>query len=532
MQQPFAFSCVPMRAFALLLCAAFLCSCASFQLHDESRAKLAASGKQDYAAAKVTEVVEADRKNAEFLLAAEITAVRENFAIQVDIATLEIANNSTPMSATYKEAGDRIKELGFDSITQLRTIFHADANLRAKQRTFQSYAKVMQDLRVNVPDCVTSLADLTLPTTMTPDEKALLTKTYPKYQKLCAELRASESPPSGLIAHAYDEWQAAKKALAAAERVRSDAAALVAAARTAYDQTVKDAADAKNKGKDFSNELAEKAKTIAAALDQAKKLNLGVENAEEIDALVEILTAVAGGDVDPKDPNVARAAAVAKQIPLLAEDIAQLEATRTAPPVSGLLLALRHKTLLADAARRRTLLAEERVNILKAKYDAYSAEADHWLRFHDATCSYAVLSGQQKHPGLACNDFVAPNADGVCMIFGKPLPECALRKPWKEALRTKEQAETKRELYKAVTNYLQALALQAVPVEETFREIDVRQRETLLAKRNALETWDNLVSVPIDQLDGYYQGGVKPAEIADLILRALTFTAIAIGVSK
>jgi len=54
MQQPFAFSCLPMRAFVLVLCAAFLCSCASFQLHDESRAKLAASGKQDYAAAKVT----------------------------------------------------------------------------------------------------------------------------------------------------------------------------------------------------------------------------------------------------------------------------------------------------------------------------------------------------------------------------------------------------------------------------------------------------------------------------------------------
>ena len=99
-------------------------------------------------------------------------------------------------------------------------------------------------------------------------------------------------------------------------------------------------------------------------------------------------------------------------------------------------------------------------------------------------------------------------------------------------MRAVEDPEAKRELYKAMTNYLQALTLQSVPADETFREIDVRHRQILVAKDTAIQVWDNLVAVPLDQLNGYYQSGVRPAEIADLIIKALGFTAIAIGVAK
>jgi hypothetical protein len=60
----------------------------------------------------------------------------------------------------------------------------------------------------------------------------------------------------------------------------------------------------------------------------------------------------------------------------------------------------------------------------------------------------------------------------------------------------------------------------------------VLHRETLAARQSAIQGWDNLVAVPINQLDAYYQAGLKPAEIADLIVKALGFTAIAIGVSQ
>jgi hypothetical protein len=89
-----------------------------------------------------------------------------------------------------------------------------------------------------------------------------------------------------------------------------------------------------------------------------------------------------------------------------------------------------------------------------------------------------------------------------------------------------------RELYKALAAYLQALAIQGTESEQTFNLIDIGHREALAGREAALRGWDNLVAVPISQLDAYYQAGLKPAEIADLLIKALGFTAIAIGVSQ
>jgi hypothetical protein len=60
----------------------------------------------------------------------------------------------------------------------------------------------------------------------------------------------------------------------------------------------------------------------------------------------------------------------------------------------------------------------------------------------------------------------------------------------------------------------------------------VHHREALAGRETALRGWDNLVAVPIGQLDAYYQAGLKPAEVADLLIKALGFSAIAIGVAR
>ncbi len=55
-------------------------------------------------------------------------------------------------------------------------------------------------------------------------------------------------------------------------------------------------------------------------------------------------------------------------------------------------------------------------------------------------------------------------------------------------------------------------------------------RETLAARESSIRGWDNLVAVPINQIDAYYQAGLRPAEISDLIVKALGLTAITVGV--
>jgi hypothetical protein len=107
-----------------------------------------------------------------------------------------------------------------------------------------------------------------------------------------------------------------------------------------------------------------------------------------------------------------------------------------------------------------------------------------------------------------------------------------LDKPWHENIQAPANPAATRELYKALAAYLQALALRGTQHEQTFRLIDVRHRESLASRESAIRGWDNLVAVPVSQLEAYYQAGLKPAEIADLIVKALGFTAIAVGVAQ
>ena len=129
----------------------------------------------------------------------------------------------------------------------------------------------------------------------------------------------------------------------------------------------------------------------------------------------------------------------------------------------------------------------------------------------------------------------ADNKAKICSSYeAKSLEVCKRFEDKKKDINAicSKNEEASRELYKAITAYLGTLAEQAKAVEKDFRLIDVNHRETLAGRRAALLGWDNLVGVPIDQLDAYYQSGLKPAELADLIIKAMGFTAIAIGVSQ
>ena len=206
MRHSIAFTFHVLRHALVWLAAGFVCACSTVQLHDEARAKLAASGKKDYADAKVTEVIEADRKNAEFLLAAEIAAVRENSALQVDYATLEIANNKTPMGDAYKQVRARITALGFSSIAQLRATEHDAATLRNQRNSLNSILRVFEKMGVT-PKCDKDFDGLELPPTLTPGQVTTLRKIYPDYRRVCAEVQSTAEPVGGFIARANAEWQ-------------------------------------------------------------------------------------------------------------------------------------------------------------------------------------------------------------------------------------------------------------------------------------------------------------------------------------
>jgi len=525
---------VLVRAAAAFCLGSSLGACSHLVIHDESRAQLAATAKKTYADAKITDVAATEQQNLALLLDEEIKVVRENYSLQADYAALEFANGVDPMGDKYDEAVKRLDQLGFKGVAELRALLQAGAKSEAVRSNVAAYTKVFKACHFTPSPCDVglppepSLPQVASPTSAEKRCRDLVVDAYHRYVKACAEAKP-DIPTTGDLANAHKEWDEASKALNERLEQQQKATDELVEAAKAYDSRAQQLAGLAAKGQDLSKSLVAEAEKLAKALDKAR--SLGVASGTQIESVVQLLTAVAGGDTSSTNPALARATLVAKQIPSLAEDATNLETKRTAPPVSGLLLELQHQTSLADTAKKRYALQQERVDVLRAIYDARFKEAVRLLEFTDAVCSYALVSAGKSADGPSCDKFAYKKESVACLLDGQPIDNCVLVKSWKVELAA-ESPSAKRKLYTAVTSYLQALSQQGLSPELAFRELDVRHRETLLAESSAIDAWSGIVSVPLDQLDGYYQGGLKPAEISDLLVKALGFTAITVGVSR
>lgn len=187
---------------------------------------------------------------------------------------------------------------------------------------------------------------------------------------------------------------------------------------------------------------------------------------------------------------------------------------------------------------------QRHVDILEAQYEAYLEEADHLLAFRNALCSFALHNeGKTKPTSEVCQEFKIVEKDianedntvkkvNICKLGDTPIPDCALSETWKSFLKNPPKKNAGREFFKALTAYTRLFPVRAAQIEQDFNLIDLKHRENLASQEMSLKAWNNLAAVPIDQLDAYYQSSLKAEVIADLVVKALGFAAITVGVSK
>jgi len=511
-----------------------------FRLRDENRSKLATGIKEQYGQASVLSAIEVEKKNLDRLLDEELKIVRDNDRLRVDFALLRIADSGGPMAETYERTAlVRVRELGYPSFKAARESVLARVGAEVRTEQVLEFAGLIKEFgRIDPPACVVGAPlppALSLPPGTTPETAQRVQSFYVQYLRACELARQPDPAPSeGLVREAFAAWQAVVAEIAVLDQTIAAAKQEVADKTKAHQEAQAAVAAAASAPAERKKQLEKAAKDAAKALEEAKGA-VGFAG-DRADALVVLLTAAAGGKIDTDDPKVKQAAEAVKEIPSLAGDLEGLLKSRRLPSVRNLLLELRHQVIVLERASLLRGLAKQRADIAKAQYDALRFETELWVRFADALCSYAALGASPKRPwpGQACDDFSATvaGASATCTLGTEAIADCPLRKPWSDAIRKPGDDETTRELYKALAAYLQALAAQGTHNEQVFRTIDIRHRETLVTREAALRGWDNLVAIPIDQLDAYYQAGLKPAEIADLLVKALGFTAIAIGVSR
>jgi hypothetical protein len=538
--------------------ALILGGCESVRLHDKSKAAVSATVKTNYKEADVVGVIAVQAANLDALHKADLKVVQANLRLQRDYALLELVDGDFPMAETWKNEIERgIKSLGFKDATTLRKYLSAAEDqipLRIEQ--IQRLARLIKKATgKSPPECKSGKtlkeADLKLPEEINPQAAKRVKERFKTIIDVCEKLQIEfmdAVASDGKIKSAESQWKRAKSAAVFYRTAVEDAQKRVKvlkanhkAAVTKLKKAGKTAVEIRGVIKKQAKELAgavkkatELADAATKALSEAAKKPHQVLSSERISAIVTLLTAAAGEQTNVKnDPKLAKAVLVVSGLSSLAGDISQLVAEAKAPSISNLLIELQHQVIQFEHAEAMDTLNKRRVEIHETKYKALREEAALLMLFRDSLCNFAVRSARKKHPRILCDSFVVSNNGKTCKWGTEPdemTNDCVFAKPWKEVLKRPPKGPEGRQTYRALAAYTRIFPVRATQIEQGTNLVDLKQRENLATRKMALKAWNNLAAVPIEQIDAYYQSGLKTEVIADLIVKALGFAAITAGV--
>lgn len=519
-----------------------LWGCQGMYLHNADRAAVAAVAKRNIDSVDVASIVKTEQENLAKILAEEIKSVDERSKLVATLATIQLAASERSVADHYRQSLGRMKStLGSDSTLAMRDARACRINKQSAVEQHRNLLGVLRALGADkVPPCAgASTARIARPAELSADEAKEFDDTFAQYVRNCE----TQAAKCGIAERETKDLEAARKKLADARSNAGNQMAAFEKARKEYKAALEANLKRAQAAADAEKSLRQKAQDLLDAVDKLAKSSPTLASQVKGAALVDLLTAAASGKTDPNaDPDLAPAMEIAKSFPALAGSIEVAQAARATVPVSHLLLALNDLTIQADRDTRIAVLDEEDIGVLERKLAVREVQAGLWRRYSDQLCNLVLLRAGRPHPGRSCDTIhfssPAPNALTCTIRFTsdpneKPeaVNDCVLRQSWRELFDANLRPPEKRALYEAAAAYLQVRLLAYRTTVEEFRRVDIAHRRTVVEREAALSQWKNLVAVPADELNGYYSGGIKPAELADLIIKALGFTAIAIAVA-
>lgn len=535
-------------------------------LYDPAKEKVAADIKTRYAEVKLLDLIETEKKNLDALLVEELAAAREADRVILDLELLRIAEGREPigfaMAWTVKKdpetnqdtrvphgrAALRLRQLGWASVGELRRALQdAVTPPEAESRSRLIYAATGR----RPPPCDATDFDealAALPRGIADEKVKTVTSDAGKYADACKEFKPAMA--AGDVGLAYQAWQAAKDKQAQQRARVKQRQQKLQEANEQHDAALKAvrAADTSETRKRLQA-AADGLRRAVAALTGSDIVGGAAAPAERARALDVILGAVAGGEVDSKklkdDPELARAAAVAEGLPSIAESIEGMVRRAKAPALGALVLEKEHQLLLRDHAARLEQLEGRRVHAQEARYRALVLESRFLMEQHDAVCRFA---GARQDPAVKvgnCDGFTVTvkrdtEGDDVvsCRLVAKQQAElvgalCPVSARWQTLWADGIPAAAKRHLYRAVIALVQRFTVARAQQDEAdYGLVHLLHQEVTATDEYAIRAWNSLIATPVNQLAAYHQSGIKPAELADLIVKAVGLGAIGVGVNR
>ena len=535
----------------------WLAGCQGMYLHNAGRAAVAAGAKKNVDSVDVASITKTEGENLTKLLEEEVKSIETRQKLVAGLAAIQLASAEESVAYQYFRAGETMKiGLGTDSFLDLARTTECLTNKSVSQEQVDLLAERLQLQVATVPACKELAAKpVADPPGLSGAALDGFKENVKRYGEQCRmALAPCNRTVAGREAAQVDE---ARRELARVEGREQMLEKQLRLAKSAYDKAL-----AENKaqaGTHSEQQIREKANSVVEVAEEALKVSPSLANKVKGSALIELLTVAAGGESHSNDPKLAPALVIAKEFPSLAAAADSALAKRGTIPVSHLLLALNDLVIQADRDARLKDLHQEEIAIAEDKLEMRNRQARLWARYSNQICNLAYPAGRfeprsaceitfsyevpKERKGLTCTVRMRRPA-GAKPEQGRPeitevkVSNCNLERSWRAFLTEKldnakpEAGSQRRATYEAAAAYLQLRLNAYQTTVDEFRRIDVLNRRTVVTREAALLQWKNLVSVPVDELNGYYEGGVKSAEMADLIVKVVGFAAIAIGLAQ
>ncbi len=519
--------------------------CQGMYLHNADRAAVATTARKSIDTVDIAAISKIEQENLARLLEEEVNAIEARSRLVATLAVLDLAASDQSVAHHYQDALQKMElALGTRNMLDLQNASDCKISLKAEVGRNQVHrVSLVSGYGVKkLPACEPKMPQsIPYPDNLPESEQKKFAAAYQTYAKSCETIESMcKSPLAG------GEFEAARKKAEETRATIAEARNDLKVAREAYEAALKANKDRSQAAASTAKDLQDKADDLLGAVNKLAKVSPSAANQIKGSALVDLLTAAAGGKADSTDADLAPALEIAKSIPSLAQSINTARAQRAQVPVSHLLLALNNLTIQAERDERLRALDEEEISVHERKADAMAAQADLWKEYSNSLCNLVLLSANKAHPNRPCATIGLPEkvpdppAKVSCTVSFAPeakvdpvpVDDCVLGKSWRALFTEDLKSDQSRQLNEAAAAYLHARLIAYNYTVEEFRRIAIDHRRAAVRSEAALRQWKNLVSVPASELEGYYGGGIKPEALADFIVKAFGFTAIAIGVAQ
>jgi hypothetical protein len=567
-----------------------LAGCNGVHFHSDADQALAKDAHTAFTDAKLSNSVADERKVLDELLQRELAVVRRNTIARRDVHVLRFVDSSTAENSWGKLSGEinARRELLIGKVEQqqlIAAIINFQTDKSFAESTADSYNIELHkpggkgpELAWPVPKGIGELNG---------EFSAGLKLYFDEWKKSRQRYEDDVSTING-FSLAGTEFGGLNADLTRIEKAQEDIRTAMAVLNQNYQNVKKDYENATQASesdliaratilKDRLDKLAEPIHAIGENDAVLDKLGLGglrltglLSKLEEQQASIEAIIDAFTRDKGQPDARAATSGAattgkdkvllqIASQLPSLYAEIGN---ALKYPRINSLLLESEHLRLQAEHARRRVETANQQIRILQLKRDAISQELLSLVyagqSMGEFVKGFAVVTKGIEESAAAAADTAKRTADDATVRANnladpteksKALDVIGKQKAASLAAIDKDKndnllnyslmkvfnqgtPELREYLTRALLGYANSWTLGRVAEEEAdYLFIATQHSAALDSSEIALAQWENLIGVPLAQLEAYHTSGVTSQDLGNLI-QAFGFASIGIGTNK